>query len=124
MTTGVTPSPRARVAGDQSIVPVTFRLPKMLVPNAKRVVVRGSFNGWKSDAHPLRKNADGEWRTTIYLFPSQILYYFDVDGVPWLDPDDDGRVPNEWGSEYSVRRIGEAPQAPPTARLGDQLSLL
>jgi 1,4-alpha-glucan branching enzyme len=123
MTTEVTTSPRARVVGDQAIVPVTFRLPNALVPDARRVAVRGSFNGWRSDAHLLRY-ADGEWRTTIYLSPSEIVYYFDVDGVPWLDPDDDGRVPNGWGSEYSVRRVGEATQAASAARLGDQLTLL
>ncbi len=116
--------PRARVVGGQVVVPVTFQLPNYLVPAASRIAVRGSFNGWKADAHPLRKNVEGNWRITIYLCPSRIVYYFDVDGVPWLDPDDDGRVPNGWGSEYSVRRVGETPQAPATARLGDQLNLL
>jgi hypothetical protein len=124
MATEVTGAPGARVVGSPVIVPVTFRFPKTLAPNVRRVAVRGSFNAWQADAHPLRKDADGEWGVTINLCPSRIVYYFDVDGVPWLDPDDDGRVPNEWGSEYSVRRIGEAPQAPPTACLGDQLSLL
>ncbi len=124
MATDVTASPRPRVVGGQVVVPVIFRLPVGLVPNARRVAVRGSFNGWSADEHVLRKSLDGEWRVTVYLCPSRIIYYFDVDGVPWLDPDDDGRVPNGWGSEHSVRRVGEAPPAPPTARVGDQLSLL
>lgn len=124
MATDVTASPRPRVVGGEVVVPVAFRLPTGLVPNARRVAVCGSFNGWSADTHPLRKNVDGEWRITVYLCPSRIVYYFDVDGVPWLDPDDDGRVPNGWGSEYSVRRVGEAAQATPPARLGDQISLL
>ncbi len=124
MAAEVTEFPRARVVGGQVIVPVAFRFPSYLVPDASRVVVRGSFNGWKADAHPLCKDMGGDWRITIYLCPSRILYYFDVDGVPWLDPNDDGRVPNGWGSEYSVRRVGEAPPAPAAARLGDQLNLL
>ncbi len=124
MATYVEKVPQARVVGGQAIVPVTFRFPRDLVPGASRVAVRGSFNGWRSDAHPLRRNTDGDWRITIYLCPSRIVYYFDVDGVPWLDPADDGRVPNGWGSEYSVRRVGEAPQASEAARLGDQLNLL
>src|SRR5262249_22555282 len=101
-----------------------FRFPKTLVPDARRVALRGSFNAWQGDAHPLRKDTDGEWGITVYLCPSRIVYYFDVDGVPWLDPDDDGRVPNGWGSEYSVGRGGEAPGAPAPARLGDQPNLL
>lgn len=124
MATEVTEALGARLVGSPVAVPVTFRFPKVLVPNARRIVVCGSFNAWESDAHPLRKDVDGDWGITIYLYPSRIIYYFDVDGVPWLDPDDDGRVPNGWGSEYSVRRVGKTTQAPPTARLGDQLSLL
>lgn len=124
MATEVTEALGARAVGSAAIVPVTFRFPKTLVPHARRIVLRGSFNAWQGDAHLLRKGADGEWGITVYLCPSRIVYYFDVDGVPWLDPDDDGRVPNGWGSEYSVRRVGEAPQAPPTTRVGDQLSLL
>ena len=124
MTTEVSEALGARVVGGPVVVPVTFRFPKTLVPNARRIVLRGSFNAWQADEHPLRKDAEGEWGITVHLCPSRILYYFDVDGVPWLDPDDDGRVPNGWGSEYSVRRVGETPEAAPTARVGDQLSLL
>ena len=124
MATEVTEAPGAPVISGPGIVRVKFRFPKALAPNARRIVLRGSFNAWQADAHPLRKDEDGEWGITVYLCPSRIVYYFDVDGVPWLDPDDDGRVPNGWGSEYSVRRVGEAPQTPTTARLGDQLSLL
>jgi hypothetical protein len=28
-----------------------------------------------------------------------------VDGAMWLDPEDEGRLPNGWGSEYSLRHI-------------------
>jgi hypothetical protein len=27
----------------------------------------------------------------------------------WLDPEDEGRLPNGWGSEYSVRHIVAEP---------------
>jgi len=59
------------------------------------------------------------------------VYYFDVDGAYWLDPNDDGRVPNAWGSEYSVRHVkllsDVSPMAPPVenhvpVRGGPQLS--
>jgi len=50
---------------------------------------------------------------TLYLPPGRTIYCFNVDGAYWLDPDDDGRVPNGWGSEYSVRHVGASgPPAP------------
>ena len=33
------------------------------------------------------------------------IYHFDVDGAVWLDPDDDGRIRNTRGSQYSVRHV-------------------
>jgi len=38
--------------------------------------------------------------------PGRIIYHFDVDGAYWLDPSDEGRVPNAWGTHYSVRDLG------------------
>jgi hypothetical protein len=29
----------------------------------------------------------------------------------WLDPEDNGRLPNGWGSEYSIRQVTEEPAA-------------
>jgi len=46
------------------------------------------------------------WATTLYLPPGRVVYCFEVDGVCWLDPHDDARIPNGWGSEYSVRFVG------------------
>jgi hypothetical protein len=38
-----------------------------------------------------------------------VVYLLDVDGECWLDPDDEERMPNSWGSEYSVRYVGATP---------------
>jgi hypothetical protein len=35
----------------------------------------------------------------------RIVYLFSVDGAPRLDPADEGRIPNDWGSEHSVRHV-------------------
>jgi hypothetical protein len=48
---------------------------------------------------------EGDWVVKIDLPPGRTVYYFDVDGAYWLDPNDDGRIPNGWGSEYSVRYV-------------------
>ena len=93
-----------------TLVPVTFRFPARLAPTARRVSVIGSFNGWNSSVHPMRRADDGVWTITIYLTPGRALYYFSVDGTMWLDPSDDGRVPNTWGSEYSIRHVAAGSQ--------------
>ena len=89
----------------KALVPVTFRFPGTLVPRARRVAVVGPFNGWNPAAHLLTKTAAGDWAITIYLSPGRTLYQFSVEGISWLDPYDEGRVPNGWGSEYSIRDI-------------------
>lgn len=94
------------------LVPVTFRFPGRRAPRARRVAVLGPFNGWDPSTHPLTKTAEGEWVITIHLCPGRVVYCFDVDGISWLDPDDDGRIPNGWGSEYSVRMVRQAAGAP------------
>jgi predicted carbohydrate-binding protein with CBM48 len=88
-----------------NVIPVTFHLPSTRVPTARRVSVLGSFNAWDPQVHRLRKSPRGDWAITVYLPTSRIVYCFDVDGIAWLDPEDDGRVPNGWGSEYSVRYV-------------------
>jgi 1,4-alpha-glucan branching enzyme len=90
-----------------TVVRVVFRFPDALAPKARQVAVLGSFNGWAPTAHLLTRAADGSWSVTIYLPPGRVLYHFAVDGVFWLDPYDEGRVPNSWGAEYSIRYVRE-----------------
>ena len=94
-----------------TLVPVVFRFPDALAPNAHQIAVLGSFNGWAPTAHPLTRTAQGNWAITIYLPPGRVLYHFSVDGTFWLDPSDEGRVPNSWGTEYSVRYVREPKQS-------------
>jgi hypothetical protein len=41
----------------------------------------------------------------VFFPPGRIVYGFDVDGIFWLDPSDEARLPNGWGSEYSIRFV-------------------
>ncbi len=91
-----------------TLLPVTFRFPAHLARTGRTVSVVGSFNGWNPAVHPMRRAEDDNWTTTVYLSPSRVVYLFSVDGVMWLDPEDDGRIPNGWGSEYSVREVMDA----------------
>jgi hypothetical protein len=95
-----------------TVVPVTFEFPCALAPNASRVSVVGPFNGWNSKTHLMTRTPRGHWTITLYLGPGRTIYCFDVDGTYWLDPGDEGRVPNGWGSEYSVRFVRKLNEFP------------
>jgi 1,4-alpha-glucan branching enzyme len=105
-----------------TLVPVVFRFPVRLAPAARSVSVIGSFNRWNADAHRLRRMKDEQWEISIYLPPGRMVYLFCVDGVMWVDPEDEERLPNGWGSEYSVRRVAEGHVLPPhqRRRVGEQ----
>jgi anti-sigma B factor antagonist len=108
-----------------TILAVSFRFPGGLAPTARRVSVLGAFNGWKPSSHPLTKTSEGDWVTTIYLSRGRVVYCFDVDGTPWLDPSDDGRIPNGWGSEYSIREVRQrAEESAPGGRTPRELLAL
>ena len=100
----------------KTILPVRFRFPGRLVPRARSVSVVGPFNGWTPSSHRLTKTLEGDWVTTVNLSPGRVVYYFDVDGTIWLDPFDEGRVANGWGSEYSVRNIASSSEPPSALR--------
>ena len=87
------------------LVPVTFRFRGGVAARANQVALLGPFNAWNPKTHLLTKMPEGDWVVKIDLPPGRTVYYFDVDGAYWLDPNDDGRIPNGWGSEYSVRYV-------------------
>lgn len=84
---------------------VVFRLDGRLVPKARSVVLAGSFNRWDTSVHRLQRGPDDVWTIIVTLAPGEYPYLFIVDGVPWNDPLDDGRMPCEWGGRYSVRMV-------------------
>lgn len=88
---------------------VTFKLDGRRIPDARSVALVGSFNRWDTSVHPLSLQQDGWWRVTLTLGLGEYPYLFVVDGVAWNDPEDDGRVPCEWGGEYSVRLVSKHP---------------
>jgi 1,4-alpha-glucan branching enzyme len=74
-------------------------------PTAESVAVTGSFCGWDPIAHPLKRNRDGVWKTTLMLPPGQYEYRFLVDGEWRDDPTCAERIPNPFGSENCVLRV-------------------
>ena len=89
----------------QGIRKVVFRFDGRRMPGARSVALVGSFNRWDTSVHQLTLKPDGWWTISLTLAPGKYPYLFIVDGVPWNDLEDDGRVPCEWGGEYSLRII-------------------
>lgn len=49
-------------------------------PKAQAVFVAGSFNDWRPEATPMRRQPDGHWRFTLPLPPGHHQFKFIVDG--------------------------------------------
>jgi hypothetical protein len=88
-----------------SIRTVVFRFDGRRMPSARSVALVGSFNRWDTSVHRLTLQPDGWWTISLTLATGEYPYLFIVDGVPWNDLEDDGRVPCEWGGEYSLRVV-------------------
>jgi 1,4-alpha-glucan branching enzyme len=94
------------------LVPVTFRFPGSLVPQARRVTVIGPFNNWRGNSYRLIRIPGGDWIITVFLPPGRVVYGFDVDGTRWPDPQSGDRVSTGAGSEYSIRHVSLGTDAP------------
>jgi 1,4-alpha-glucan branching enzyme len=92
-------APTARTGERPNERPVDFALK---LPQAKSVVVAGSFNQWDLKRTPLRKDKSGTWKTTVWLPPGRYEYRFHADGQWLSDPKAKESVPNTYGSSNSV----------------------
>jgi len=70
-------------------------------PQAKSVVVAGSFNNWDAKKTPLQREGD-RWKARIPLAPGRYEYRFVVDGHWITDPNSKETVRNDYGSTNSV----------------------
>ena len=71
-------------------------------PEAGKVAVAGSFNGWNASANPLKKNKNGSWSVVVSLFPGTYEYRFIVDGKWKDDPTCKKRHLNKYGGHNCV----------------------
>lgn len=70
-------------------------------PDAKTVIVTGSFNGWNTQGYRMIKEG-GKWIFPLYLQPGKYTYKFIVDGTWILDPFNNLYEQNEFGTNNSV----------------------
>jgi len=70
-------------------------------PEARKVVVSGSFNNWNPGSYQMKWN-NGRWEFPLYLAPGKHLYKFVVDDVWIIDPFNPLWEENEYGTHNSV----------------------
>lgn len=75
-------------------------------PEAKEVILSGSFNGWDEHTTLMQKTSDG-WELKADLPPGRYEYKFIVDGEWMQDPVNKQTVKNEHGSFNSVLVISK-----------------
>lgn len=54
---------------------VTFRLPKDAAPRAANVALVGDFNDWDTDATPMTRLKNGDFKVTLELEPGREYQY-------------------------------------------------
>ena len=78
------------------------KLFKLLAPQAESVCLAASFNDWDPQARPLKKDAQGLWKTSVTLPLGKHEYRFVVDGEWRDDPQCEERHPNPFGTTNCI----------------------
>lgn len=81
-------------------VEFTFR-----APEAKKVSVAGTFNGWNTTTMPMKKGKDGVWRITVKLSSGRHEYKYFVDGAWAQNIPGAEMAPNPFGSSNCIMRV-------------------
>ena len=77
---------------------------KMRAPEAREVILCGSFNNWETSSRHLRKDKDGTWTGWLMLGQGAYEYRFLVDGV-WRNDPEAPTTPNAFGTQNCVRTV-------------------
>ena len=77
----------------------------IMAPEASEVYLVGDFNDWNADGSKMRKFKDGSCKKKVQLKPGRYEYRFIVDGDWLIDPANEQRCANPFGSENSVIQI-------------------
>lgn len=78
----------------------------LYAPQAHRVTLAGSFNGWDAAATPLTPAGSGLWTVTVPLKPGHHQYGFMLDGREWLPDPSAPAVDDGFGRRNSVLTVG------------------
>jgi 1,4-alpha-glucan branching enzyme len=78
-------------------------------PTAQSVFIAGTFNEWRENATPMVPLRPGRWAKDLTLPPGAYEYRFVVDGQWMTDPLARETVPNPFGTDNVVLRVGRPP---------------
>lgn len=97
------PEPLTIEADVRELVPVRLVLH---APDAERVTVAGTFNGWDPSSTPLIEGPDGLFYVIVPLPPGRYEYLFVVDGERWLlDPTAPLTQPDAFGARNAILEV-------------------
>jgi 1,4-alpha-glucan branching enzyme len=88
---------RKEVHADSSVKKVAIEFVYQ-APQAKEVHLTGSFNNWDPHALLMKKNKQGQWKTTVSLVPGRYEYKYFADGSWVMDPQCREVVVNDKGT--------------------------
>ncbi len=77
----------------------------LLAPSAQSVFLSGIFNQWDLSSHPLKRDKNGMWKTSLNLNPGQYEYRFFVDGEWQNDPNCCDFVGNPFGTSNCLKIV-------------------
>lgn len=101
---GRSPGPQKKYLKSRPTCQVTFTLPS---PGAEKVCLIGEFNNWLHDAHPMKKQKNGDFTVTVELEKGRAYRYrYFVDGLQYEnDHNADWYDPNPFGGDDSVVNV-------------------
>lgn len=90
------------IAGDGEVRAVSF---EYFNPDAREVLLTGSFNGWQPSSTPMSKQHGGRWFRELLLSPGTYEYRLVVDGQWQDDPMAERFVANSFGGLNCVLEV-------------------
>jgi len=78
---------------------------KLYAPQAKKVSVAGSFNGWSTKSNSAKKDAQGNWTVKVDIAPGKYEYKFFVDNVWMNDPRCGNLITNSFGTQNCIVEV-------------------
>lgn len=98
---------KKQVLKSKPVSKVTFRFTKEMDNDATTVALVGDFNNWDVNALPMGKLKTGDFTCVLELAQGQSYQFrYLVNGTKWLnDPEADGFVANDFGTENSIAEV-------------------
>ena len=78
-----------------NVCKVTFKLPKIAAPDAKRVCIVGDFNNWNIRANPMKRLENGDFEISLKIEPKkEYQFRYFIDESKWE---------NDWNADKYVK---------------------